>query len=75
MHRQKGTPNTPQIIIDKIIEKHNRGIGVWELSKQYRKPYKTIKSMLYREGGKARKKAEGIPPKQCRRDTFSLSLT
>lgn len=31
MHREKGTPNTPQIIIEEIIRKHAEGKSVHEL--------------------------------------------
>lgn len=31
MPREKGTPNTPQRIINEIVEKHRSGISIKEL--------------------------------------------
>jgi hypothetical protein len=66
MHRQKGTPNTPQVIIDEIIEKHREGKTLRELAVEYEKPYKTIKSMIWRENNKKRKQAVGVFPNKQR---------
>jgi len=52
MPRRKGTPNTPQAIIDEIIRKHSEGISVRELAREYAKPFKTIKAMIRRENKK-----------------------
>lgn len=64
MPRKKGTPNTPQILIDEIIQQHARGKSVKELAIKYNKPYKTIKNMITRENRKKDKRAEGSLPKQ-----------
>ena len=59
MRRQKGTPNTPQSIIDEICQKHRAGQNKRELAAEYGKPYKTIKNMITRENNKARNKETG----------------
>ena len=65
MYRQKGTPNTPQRIIDEIITRHKAGVTVADLSQEYKKSIETIKSMIKRENKKARQvKDEQIPQKQ-----------
>ena len=56
MPREKGTPNTPQSIIDEIIERHRQGITIKQLAQEYGKPYKTMKNMCTRENNKARRK-------------------
>ena len=70
MPREKGTKNTPQIIITQIVEEHRHGITIRELSDKYTKPYKTIKNMVNRENKKQRMieagkalKAKGRPCK------------
>ena len=73
MHRKKGTPNTPQAIIDEIVSKHRSGVTVSSLAKAYGKPFKTIKSMCYRENRKQKRKEAGIPPK-IRRRKAAVSL-
>jgi len=45
MHRQKRTPNTPQTIIDEIIEKHSQGKIRRELTDEYAKSIQTISSI------------------------------
>ena len=55
MPRRKGTPNTPQIIIDEIVAKHQTGVSIRPLSAKYKKPIKTIKNMITRENKKRRK--------------------
>ena len=64
MSRKKGTPNTPQIIINEIIEKHAEGSSVKELASAYRKPFKTIKNMITRENRKKDRQKAGLLPKQ-----------
>ena len=63
MPRRKGTPNTPQIIIDEIVTKHQTGISIRQLSAEYKKPVKTIKNMITRENNKRRKVMAGQIPK------------
>ena len=64
MHREKGTPNTPQVIIDEIVEKHREGKTIRELATEYEKPFKTIRNMIWRENRKTRRQAIGSLPKQ-----------
>jgi len=66
MHRQKGTPNTPQAIIDEIIEKHNQGKTKRELADEYAKSIQTIGSMIKRENRKKRRQSIGIFPSKQR---------
>ena len=54
MARKKGTPNTPQIIINEIIEKHKKGNTIKEIAREYKKPFKTVKNMVTRENNKNR---------------------
>ena len=54
MPRRKGTPNTPQEIIDEIVRKHQGGATIRELASKYDKPFKTIKNMCTRENNKKR---------------------
>ena len=63
MPRRKGTSNTPQIIIDEIVTKHQSGMSIRELSEEYKKPIKTIKSMITRENNKRRKEMTAQIPK------------
>ena len=66
MPRQKGTPNTPQAIIDEIIEKHRKGKPLRELVVEYEKPFKTIKNMVTRENNKKLKQSVGVFPNKQR---------
>ena len=54
MSRQKGTPNTPQAIIDEIVRKHHEGATLKSLASEYKKPFKTIRNMCTRENNKLR---------------------
>lgn len=54
MPRHKGTPNTPQGIIDEIVQKHQEGEPLKSLAKEYGKPFKTIRNMCTRENNKRR---------------------
>ncbi len=45
MPRQKGTPNTPQTIIDEIVRRHHEGETLRLLTAEYGKPFKTIRNM------------------------------
>ena len=67
MHRQKGTKNTPQAIIDEIVRRHQEGISVADLSRIYSKPFKTIKNMVYREGRKQWESKKGNLPGERKR--------
>lgn len=67
MHRQKGTKNTPQAIIDEIVRRHQNGASVSELAQIYNKPFKTIKNMVYREGRKQRESKRGKLPGERKR--------
>jgi len=60
MPRKKGTPNTPTEIIKEIIAKHKTGATRKELAKEYGKPFKSIKAMIWRENRKVRQQSEGI---------------
>ncbi|MEG0473958.1 MAG: hypothetical protein RR588_16645 [Solibacillus sp.] len=60
MHRQKGTQNTPQSIIDEIVKRHRAGATVKTLAEEYGKPFKTIKNMCTRENNKVRRQEEGL---------------
>lgn len=62
MHRQKGTKNAPQAVIDEIVRRHQEGASVSELAQIYNKPFKTIKNMVYREGKKQREAKKGKLP-------------
>lgn len=64
MHREKGTQNTPQEIIDEIVRKHASGATSAELAMEYGKPLKTIKNMITRENNKRRREETGHAPKQ-----------
>lgn len=64
MHRQKGTRNTPQEIIDEIIGRHTSGITIQALAEAYGKPYKTIRNMVTRENNKKRRQETKHLPKQ-----------
>lgn len=66
MHRQKGTLNTPQSIIDEIVAKHHKGATIKSLSMEYGKPFKTIKNMCTRENNKVRRQEEGLHPSKAR---------
>ena len=74
MHRKKGTLNTPQTIIDEIVVRHRTGITIRELAEGYNKSYKTIKSMLYRETCKERRKEAGLTPTKQRGQKAAVSL-
>lgn len=63
MHREKGTANTPQAIIQEIIAQHAAGVTIKELSKEYGKPFWTIKNMVRRE---RKKGMVAIPLRQSR---------
>ena len=67
MPRKKGTPNTPQIIIDEINKKHKNGSSLRELAIEYGKPFKTIGNMVTRENNKKRRRESGQPPKPRKR--------
>lgn len=54
MLREKGTSNTPQVVINVIMEKHKNGVSSKELSIEYNKSLKTIKNMITRENNKKR---------------------
>ena len=54
MPRRKGTPNTPQAIIDEIVRKHHEGATLKSLAEEYKKPFKTIRNMCTRETNKLR---------------------
>lgn len=74
MSRQKGTRNTPQQIIDEIVQKHREGKSIRELSEEYGKPFKTIKNMSTREARKKRRQEAGVLPKQRgRKATVTLA--
>jgi predicted transcriptional regulator len=60
MHRQKGTLNTPQSIIARIIIQHKAGRTIADLAKEYGKTYETVKSMIKRENKKNRRVEAGI---------------
>jgi gentisate 1,2-dioxygenase len=74
MHRQKGTLNTPQSIIDEIVTKHRNGETIKLLSAEYAKPFKTIKNMCTRENNKMRRQKEGLEPKRSRGRKPAVSL-
>jgi len=74
MHRQKGTRNTPQIIIDEIIRKHEQGISKSALAEEYGKPYKTIKNMVIRENNKKRNAQQGEFPNKQRKRKPAVTL-
>jgi len=64
---KKGTKQTPQIIIDKIIKEHQNGISIKELSVKYDKPFQTIHNMVTRENRKQRNIEIGIISKKVGR--------
>ena len=64
MHRQKGTRNAPQSIIDEIVAKHAAGATRRELAAEYKKPYKTIANTCARENNKKRRQETGLAPKR-----------
>ena len=66
MPRQKGTPNTPQVIIDEIVEKHLNGKSIRELATEYEKPFKTTRNMTWRENRKKRKQSTRVCPRKQR---------
>jgi len=66
MSRRKGTLNTPQEIVDEIIEKHGQGMTRQELANVYGKPFKTIKAMIWRENRKKDRIDHGLPSKKPR---------
>ena len=72
MPRRKGTKNTPAVIIQEIIEKHKQGVTLRELSKEYNKPYKTIKNMVTRENNKLRDKEKHMPKPRGRKPAKTL---
>jgi len=63
MPGRKGTLNTPQSVIDEIVNKHVSGETLRELAQEYEKPYKTIKNMCTRENNKKRRQEAGLAPK------------
>jgi transposase len=67
MHRQKGTKNAPQSIIDEIVRRHQEGTTVKDLAEIYKKSFKTIKNMVYREGRKQRGLEKGKLPGERKR--------
>lgn len=75
MHRQKGTRNTPQSIIDEIVKKHHVGITLKALAEEYEKPIKTIKNMCTRENNKVRRQEEGLEPTKPRGRKPAISLS
>ncbi|MGX8700328.1 hypothetical protein [Caproiciproducens sp.] len=66
MHRRKGTRNASAEIIQEIMAKHELGATRKELAEEYGMPFKTIKSMIWRENRKARQQAEGLEPTKTR---------
>lgn len=70
MHRQKGTPNIPQAIKDEIVRKHEAGASTQELAREYGKPFKTIKGLLYRE--KRKKRTFHVPKQRGRKPAKTL---
>lgn len=54
MPRRKGTLNTPQVIINKIVRRHHEGETLNSLTAEYKKPFKTIRNMCTRENNKLR---------------------
>lgn len=54
MPRQKGTLNTPQVIIDEIVKRHHEGETLKSLATEYKKPFKTIRNMCTRKNNKLR---------------------
>lgn len=74
MPRRKGTPNTPQVVIDEIIQKHQNGVSLKELAQEYNKPYKTIKNMITRENNKKRNisSSKNIPKQRGRKPAKTL---
>jgi len=74
MPRQKGTLNTPQVIIDKIIEKHRHGKTKRELAIEYKKSVKTIRNMITRENNKNRRKEFGLTPNKQRGRKLAVIL-
>lgn len=63
MPRSKGTRNTPQSIINEIMERHSQGSTIQQLAAEYAKPFKTIKNMCTRENNKKRREQAGLLPK------------
>ena len=63
MSRQKGTPNTPQTMIDEIVARHSQGKTLRELSAEYEKPFKTLEGMITRENNKKRRLEAELTPK------------
>ena len=72
MPRQKGTPNTPQVVIDEIIQKHQNGVSLKELAQEYNKPYKTIRNMNTRENNKKRTFSQKLPKQRGRKPAKTL---
>jgi len=61
---RKGTKQTPQSMIEEIMEEHRQGVTRKELAEKYDKPFGTIKAMIRRENEKKRKVATGIAVKK-----------
>ena len=74
MHRKTGTKNTPQVIIDEIVEKHRNGKTKKELSTEYGKPLKTIGNMITRENNKKRRQEFGLPFQKQRGSKVTITL-
>ena len=72
MPRRKGTLNTPQIIVDEIMKKHDNGVSTKELSKEYDKPLKTIQNMITRENNKKRTCSQKLPKQRGRKPAKTL---
>ena len=70
MRRKKGTRNTPQGIIKEIVEKHTNG----KSTREYKKPYKTIKNIITRENNKKRCKAKKEKPPMQRGRKAAVTL-
>lgn len=74
MHRQKGTRNTPQNIIDEIVKRHQSGASISCLAEEYGKPFKTVKNMCERERRKERRQEAGLQPTKSRGRKPAISL-
>lgn len=72
MSRNKGTRNTPQEIIDKIVEEHSEGKTIKELSEEYQKPFKTVKNMITRENNKKKSSEKKIRKYRGRKPAKTL---
>ena len=71
MPRQKGTPNTPQKIIEEIVRKHHEGESIKALAAKYNKPFKTIRNMCTRENNKLRQ--HNIPKQRGRKPAKTIA--